>query len=776
MEVLFIKILNMSLTACWMISAAILLRLILKKSPKNIRFLLWALVGIRLVCPISVESMFSMVPTSEPIPNEFISTEIPNFSNTISQITVNIDKIANSTISNEPLVQQTAAPEISVISVLSIIWLAGIATMAFYAFFSYYKIHRKVRASLETEKNVYICDDIDSPFILGIFRPKIYLPSDLSAEESACVLAHERSHIKRLDYIWKPLGFAILSVYWFNPMIWVAYILLCRDIELACDEKVIKKMDVNEKRIYSQALLSCSISKRTVSACPLAFGEVGVKNRVKSILNYRKPVFWVMIVSVIICIVAGILFITDPKQNKELDLPTNGESVTFTCDDPGSKTSVISPSITLFPEENSFSFTYSAWSSYANIGNYRISDGKLILETNDGSYHYVFDIISKNQIAFNESESSELPDYRVSGDSDETEKPITNGAIFQSDYQTEPADETEINSEGSVNVGISADSYWLFVTDGDGNSSITKPFLTLDSKTKRFTLGYGILSSIGVTGTYKKTDTKLICISDDGKYKYIFNIMYDGYLFSREIPFEHPQYKEDTMMEPLVDGDNMKGETFYYSYNNGSTQFSLSNECSKYLLITDGKGYSGDCSLTDDTLTCFGENNKELFIFDRVSQYYVFNKEWSAAECNIPDGAVFTLRIHQSDDGTETLALPSYPYGTLYYYEQANEDTAGSRNSAPLGARHFTLSENGTCYFTPKHPGTFEAGTFTLSENRIIISTNNGKTYLFDRVSANEFSFNANGSSAETPIKDGTVFKTYGDNERVLEDISMYNG
>lgn len=552
MEALFIKILNMSITACWMILAAIFLRLILKKAPKNIRFVLWAMVGIRLICPISLESIFSMVPTPTPISGELIFTKVPTAVNTAFATT--------------PSTPSTAEPQISAISVLAIIWLIGVAAMTGYAVFSYFNIHRKVKASLKTENNVYICDDIDSPFILGIFRPKIYLPSDISAEEVTCVLAHEKSHIKRLDHIWKPLGFAILSVYWFNPMIWVAYILLCRDIELACDEKVIKKMDVDEKCRYSQALLSCSISRRTISACPLAFGEVGVKNRVRSILNYKKPMFWVIIVSVILCLIAGLMFITDPKTDKTLNIPEGNNSLTFTCEDPMSETTIIKPSITLYSEDSSFSFTFSALSSYWPIGEYEITDGKLIATTDDGLNHYVFDIISESKISFNEAESSVLPSYRIlHGDSCESEKPIKDGAIFElaevitSDNATvggsdEPisVDLEKVQSDYEDVVGKIK---YLIYSKSHPTKPAAKIELVLYEEYNDFVLAYPVLSSVGVWGTYEKSGNQLICTSNDGNYKYVFDITDEGYVFREEVPFEHPQYNKTINMEALVDGD-----------------------------------------------------------------------------------------------------------------------------------------------------------------------------------------------------------------------------
>lgn len=162
-----------------------------------------------------------------------------------------------------------------------------------------------------------MCDRIDTPFILGVFRPRIYLPSNMSEQDVTYVLAHEQAHIKRHDHWWKPLGFALLTIYWFHPILWIAYVLLCRDIELACDEKVIKEMGIDIKKPYSDALINCSIPRRAITACPLAFGEVGVKERVKTVLNYKKPAFWIVLIAVIACVIVAVCFLTNPKDRQD---------------------------------------------------------------------------------------------------------------------------------------------------------------------------------------------------------------------------------------------------------------------------------------------------------------------------------------------------------------------------------------------------------------------------------------------------------------------------
>ena len=313
MDVVMIKLLNMSITAVWLILAVIILRAILKKAPKFINLILWALVGIRLVCPFNFESMFSLIPTAETIPGNIQVSSSPSIDTGINAVN-DIVNPAISIIAEKPYT--IGYSPIDMILKLSFIaWIFGIGVMLIYSAISYLKLHRTVRASIRYNENIYLCDNIRSPFILGIARTRIYLPSDINANQINPVIAHEKAHISRLDHIMKAVGFIVLSVHWFNPLVWVAYSLFCRDIEYACDEKVIKTMETEEKKSYSEALLSLSVTKRTLAACPLAFGEVGVKNRIRSVLSYKKPTLWIIIISVIALAGVAIGFMTTPKND-----------------------------------------------------------------------------------------------------------------------------------------------------------------------------------------------------------------------------------------------------------------------------------------------------------------------------------------------------------------------------------------------------------------------------------------------------------------------------
>ena len=314
MDLVFIKLLNMSISASWLVLAVIVLRFLLKKSPKWIHVALWALVAVRLLCPFSIESAMSLIPSGETIPETIIYAQTPAIDSGVEVI----DQAVNASMA-ESLTPQAGASVNPVqvhLFVQENIWCLGMVFMLGWAIISYFRIKKKVSASIDLGNGIYICDYIATPFILGIVKPKIYLPSTMEPDSASHVLAHERSHIARKDHWWKPFGYLLLTVHWFNPVLWLAYILLCRDIELACDEKVIRNMEAGQKKAYSEALLKCSVNRRQIAACPLAFGEVGVKERVKTVLNYKKPAFWIVLIAILALIVTAVCFLTDPKTEE----------------------------------------------------------------------------------------------------------------------------------------------------------------------------------------------------------------------------------------------------------------------------------------------------------------------------------------------------------------------------------------------------------------------------------------------------------------------------
>lgn len=317
MEALFIKLLNMSITASYLVLAVVLLRLLLKKAPKAIFVAMWALVGLRLMVPFSLESIFSLIPSAEPVPEDIAYVPIPTVQTGVQFFNSAVNPVLQHSFAPAP--GASVNPMQIALRVASIVWAVGVAVMLGYCAFSYLRIHRKVREAACLKGRIWLCDSISSPFILGLFRPKIYLPSNMNQQDMEYVLAHENAHLKRRDHLWKPLGFLLLAVYWFNPLMWLAYILLCRDIELACDEKVLKQMGSEAKKPYSEALLNCSVKPRMIAACPLAFGEVGVKKRIKGILNYKKPAFWILLVTLVLCIVLAVCLLTNPKSDSKVE-------------------------------------------------------------------------------------------------------------------------------------------------------------------------------------------------------------------------------------------------------------------------------------------------------------------------------------------------------------------------------------------------------------------------------------------------------------------------
>ncbi len=312
MDAVFFKLLNMSITASWLILAVIAARFALKKAPKWMNCALWGLVGLRLLFPLSIESVLSLIPSAETVGPDIMYSQTPGITSGIPAINGAINPVISGSLA--PEVGASVNPIQVLTAVSSVIWLIGFAAMLLYAAVSYLWMRRKVRTSIHVSDAVWICDDIKTPFILGIFKPHIYLPSGMDEGTEAYVIAHEKAHLTRRDHWWKPLGFLILSVYWFNPVIWLAYILLCRDIELACDEKVIRGMEKDDMIAYSEALYSCTAPRRLVMVCPLAFGEVGVKERIKTVLNYKKPTFWIIVLAVIACVIVAVCFLTNPQK------------------------------------------------------------------------------------------------------------------------------------------------------------------------------------------------------------------------------------------------------------------------------------------------------------------------------------------------------------------------------------------------------------------------------------------------------------------------------
>ena len=313
MNELFLKIINMSISASWLVLAVLILRFVLKKAPKWINVLLWGIVAIRLICPFSFESTLSLIPSAETIPLNIGMDTTPTINSGISAINNAVNPIISQ--SNTPMAGASVNLLQITIGIYEYIWIFGMIALALYTAISYWRLRRKVDTAVRYKDNIFQSENVSFPFVLGIIKPRIYLPFKMNGQYLEYVVAHEQAHICRKDHWWKPLGFLLLMIHWFNPLMWLAYVLLCRDIELACDERVIKELGNEQRGDYTQALVACSVNRRMIAACPLTFGEVGIKERVKSVMNYKKPAFWVIIISVIVCVGVAVCFLTNPKQD-----------------------------------------------------------------------------------------------------------------------------------------------------------------------------------------------------------------------------------------------------------------------------------------------------------------------------------------------------------------------------------------------------------------------------------------------------------------------------
>lgn len=310
MNELFLKIINMSISASWLILAVLILRLVLKKAPKWVNVLLWGIVAVRLICPFSFESALSLIPSAETFPEKVISG--PSFD--VQTGITPVDNRINDYLGDRYFegVTVPANNGNNIMTILTIVWTIGILLLVAYTVISYWRLRRKVDTAVRYKDNIFQSENVKSPFVLGIIKPRIYLPFNMNGQDLEHVVAHEQAHIHRKDHWWKPFGFLLLTIHWFNPLVWLAYVLLCRDIELACDERVIKELGNEQRADYTQALVACSVNRRMIAACPLAFGEVGVKDRVKSVMNYKKPAFWGVVLAVIVCVFVAVCFLTNP--------------------------------------------------------------------------------------------------------------------------------------------------------------------------------------------------------------------------------------------------------------------------------------------------------------------------------------------------------------------------------------------------------------------------------------------------------------------------------
>lgn len=386
MTELFLSLVNRSISAAWLILVVLVLRWLLKKAPKGATLALWALVAVRLVLPMSIPSAWSLVPSAETLPAQIIMEQTPAIDSGIAAVDALVNPSFTERFAPDPAASANPLQILS--AILANVWLLGVLVMALCALIGWLRTRRLVREAVQVEGNVWRCDRVTSPFLFGLLQPKIYLPADMDAASTVHVLAHERAHLRHGDHVWKLLGFGILAVYWFQPLVWVGYCLFCRDLELACDERVVRSMDMDAKKAYSVALLACSMRRRAVIACPLAFGETGVKSRIQAVLHYKKPAFWLVILAIAACIAAAVCFLTDPKA--DADPPTLRDG-TYQME---KGDWLIAPRLAISSTETDaqFHLLLDPVSSYANVGTYTVEGQTLVCKTADGMKTFRFRI------------------------------------------------------------------------------------------------------------------------------------------------------------------------------------------------------------------------------------------------------------------------------------------------------------------------------------------------------------------------------------------------
>ena len=547
---IFIKAFNMSVSAAWIVPAVIAVRFLLKKAPRWTVCLLWGIVGLRLLLPFSFKSIFSLIPSAETLPHDILTSPAPHIHTGISAL--------NSTVN--PVIEETAAENggfmETALFTAAIFWAVGIVASLLYGAVSYIRLKRRVAASIKLEDNVYICDGIDSPFILGFLFPKIYLPSALDEKQRDHVMTHERAHIKRLDHIIKPLGFLLLSIHWFNPLLWVSYILLCRDIEKACDERAVRDMNAEGKKGYSETLLACSSKSRLVSACPLAFGEVGVKSRIKSVLSYKKPALWIIIAAIVLSIILSVCFLTDPKD-KKYPVAENPAITFLGCT---SKVDGVSALITDFvlvgddpymvvEYNNKSSDTFSYGKMFDIL--YKEETGYISCATEE-HYFLAIGLMLKAGGTTTETYSlsgfdlSRVGEYRFSLGSRENR-------LLQIDFEITEATVSSIGgADGPDSLIYSGVGYAY-----DGAPDLDVPIINLFEDEKKFSFSYSHFSSDFIHGTYTLTDTELTLMTDDGTKIFRFIPEDDTFVFSAKGSSAIPSYKyssDSAPQTPVPDG------------------------------------------------------------------------------------------------------------------------------------------------------------------------------------------------------------------------------
>ncbi len=697
MDNIFLTLINMSITASWTALAVILLRLLLKKAPKAIICVLWALVGVRLVLPITYESVLSLVPSADTVPLDIVYAREPQIHTGISYL--------NSAVN--PIITESFAPSTELTSINPIqvwlflaeqIWAIGIVAMLVYTAYSYIRLRIRVREAVK-DGGVWICDRIDTPFILGVIRPKIYVPSSMSESDLEYVIAHEKAHIRRRDYIWKPLGFALLTVYWFNPVMWLAYILLCRDIESACDEKVLREKGTEIKKAYSDALINASVPRKLISACPLAFGETSVKSRVKSVLNYKKPAFWIIIVALAACAVTAVCFLTNPKEDKKVTF--NGAPLTFDKED----VYVFYPKELVYDAPMfSYVMTADAAPDYRLHGNLTLEEKENDIITAVGKVSEIklekdvfdncFEISGKKTAA--ELRKNNRRAWRLF--SDKTEKMYIlleqkDGTYYMCvgwfDHEGEDILWVyRVNKERQSYISQISEVGGYNIYKYHNSPDPTEPSILLYDEPKTFTFSWSGFSSYFAVGKYELDGETLTLKTDDGLNTYVFDVVGDTYVFDASRSSSVPSYKYSADAPsaecPVPDGAVFEFDTYMdrFSMIYDTAMFDIDSDGEDETVIMSMGPTSGLFTLT---FTVIKENSDH---FESV----VYGGNWSDFYFHEDENGKVTFCTVDAYTDEKTYHELSFKDGTVFLTDSSGvqfENTKYVLNPTNEGVEEF---------------------------------------------------------------------------------------
>ncbi len=590
MTELFLRVVNLSIAASWLVLAVLLLRLILRRSPKWISMLLWGLVGVRLVCPFSLESVWSLIPSAQTISPTILTDSTPTVHTGFPTLNQSINPVLSQAVSSAP----DAAPNLLEIwlPVLAVLWVMGVAVGLGYAVLGYVRLRRQLDTAVWLEDNLYQSGAVRSPFVLGLSHPRIYLPFSLDGDTLAHVVAHERTHLARRDHWWKALGFVLLCVHWFNPLMWVAYGMFCRDVELACDEAVVKNLEPKQRADYSQALLLCSVGHTAWTASPLCFGEVSVKQRVKAVLRYRRPTLVAVSASVLVCVLVGVAFLTNPLASRSL--PMSGDRIAdldpqWMVDEiaameglsDGSALQVSTTSFEFFLTPD-FQIRKSAVIPFFYVQDQQIYDAQLKLSADEGTYSVTTPTPGPWKDRFYNlyiylQALKHLPQEeirRLSPDADLYCVTLVDSAAANSDERSVSYTDHGVQTldgwyihlrvqpfyekEDSGYHGTGEDVIDLFYgdesrttqgsyvgTDTPGTlaanaspSGLDSPYLHLGSD-GTFWWSYSLLSSLATTGLYERTSDTLTLYTNEGRFAYVFRVEGDTLVYDPDASTHH---------------------------------------------------------------------------------------------------------------------------------------------------------------------------------------------------------------------------------------------